>query len=225
MSVKVMCRPELSTLGESTADTPSPLPRKQPDGRRLRTERTRQRIIEAYLGLAFEHSPRMPTAVETANRAGCSVRSVFEHFPDMRNLQVVAACYAMDQVATLAPPPLPDGDRNARIEHQVEMRARLCEVWGRLWQSLLANRGDSDELKLKISKFQELRLSRLEDAFRPELAALSDLERRQMLIALGLLTDVGSWSCMRESFDLSVDEARAVWVRSVQSLLPSTPSA
>ncbi len=198
---------------------------KKADGRHLRTERTRQRLIEAYLGLAFEHSPRMPTAVETARRAGCSVRSVFERFPNMHNLQIVAAGYAMDQVATLAPPPLLDGDRNARIEHQVEMRARLCEVWGRLWRSLLVNRGDSDELSLKISKFQELRLSRLEAAFRPELAALSDVERRQTLIALGLLTDVGSWNCMRESLGLSVDEARAVWVRSVQRLLPSTPPA
>ena len=198
---------------------------RKPDGRRLRSERTRQRIIEAYLGLAFEQSPRMPMARETAKRAGCSVRSVFERFPDMHDLQVAAAGYAMDQVAVLAPPAQPDGDRNARIEREVELRARLCEVWGRLWQSLLANRGDSDELKVKIAKFQELRLRRLEDAFRPELGGLSDAERRQTLVALGILTDAGSWSSMRDSFGLSFDDARAVWVGSVQRLLPSTPSA
>jgi AcrR family transcriptional regulator len=198
---------------------------KRPDGRRLRSERTRQRILEAYLGLAFELSPRMPTARETAQRAGCAVRSVFEHFPDMHDLQVAAAGYAMDQVAALAPPVRPDGDRNARIEREVEMRARLCEVWGRLWRSLLANRGDSDELKVKIGRFQELRLNRLEDAFRPELGGLSDAERRQTLVALGILTDAGSWSSMRDSFGLSFDDARAVWVGSFQRLLPPTPSA
>lgn len=188
----------------------------------MRTERTRQRLIEAYLGLAFEHSPRIPTAAEIATRAGCSVRSVFERFPDLLNLQAAATSHAMDQVAALAPPALLDADRNARIEHQVEMRGQLCEIWGRLWRSLLVNRGDSDELRQKISKFQELRLSRLEIAFRPELAILPNEERRQILVALALLTDVSSWQFMREFLGLSVGEAHAIWVGSLQRLLPST---
>ncbi len=164
----------------------------------------------------------MPTAAEIATRAGCSVRSVFERFPDLHNLQVAAASYAMDRVAEQAPQPLLDADRNARIQHQVEMRSHLCEIWGRLWRSLLVNRGDSDELRQKISKFQELRLTRLEVAFRPELAILPDVERRQILVALALLTDVSSWHCMREFLGMSVDEARAVWVGALQRLLPST---
>ena len=200
-------------------------PGKLVDGRRLRTERTRQRLIEAYLGLAFEHSPRMPTAAEIAERAGCSVRSVFERFPDLTNLQVAAASHALDQVAALALPPLLDADRNARIEHQVVMRAQLCEIWGRLWRSLLVNRGDSEELRQKISKFQELRLSRLEVAFSPELAILPDEERRKILVALALLTDVSSWQCMREFLGMSVETARAVWFDSLQRLLPSTSPA
>lgn len=196
-------------------------PAKRVDGRLLRAERTRERLAEAYLGLAFELSPRMPTAQEVATRAGYSVRSVFERFPDLDTLQVAAASYAIDQVAALASPPLLDADRDTRIEHHVEMRAQLCEVWDRLWRSLLVNRGDSDELRQKISRFQELRLSRLEDVFRPELAALSEGERRQILVALGLQTDASSWSLMRQHFGLSVDEARAVWVASIQRLLPS----
>jgi AcrR family transcriptional regulator len=199
----------------------SSLPRKRVDGRRLRTERTRQRLIEAYLGLAFEHSPRMPTAAEIAERAGCSLRSVFERFPDLLNLQVAAASHALDQVAALAPPPLLDADRNARIEHQVQMRAQLCEIWGRLWRSLLVNRGDSEELRQKISNFQELRISRLEVAFSPELAILPDEERRRILIALALLTDVSNWQCMREFLGLSIENSRAVWSESLQRLLPS----
>jgi AcrR family transcriptional regulator len=190
------------------------------DGRRLRTERTRQRLVEAYLGLAFELSPQMPTAAEIAKRAGCSVRSIFERFPDLNTLQVVAAGHAIDRVAALAPPPLLDRDLNARIEQQIEVRANLCEVWGRLWQSLLVNRGDSSELKQKISKFQELRLSRLEDAFQPELATLSDAERRRTLVALAVLTDTSSWTSMRDDFGLSVEEARTVWVGSMRRLLP-----
>jgi AcrR family transcriptional regulator len=167
----------------------------------------------------------MPTAAEIAKRAGCSIRSVFERFPDLYSLQVAAAGHAMDRLAALASPPLLNADRNARIDHYVDMRAQLCEVWGRLWRSLLANRGDSDELRQKIGKFQELRLNRTEAVFGPELAALSGVERRQVVVALGLLTDASSWNCMRELLGLSRDEARAVWVGSIQRLLPSTPPA
>ena len=39
------------------------------DGRRLRSVRTKQLIIEAYLALLREH-PQIPTAAQIANRAG-----------------------------------------------------------------------------------------------------------------------------------------------------------
>ena len=39
------------------------------DGRRLRSERTKQLIIEAFLALLREHQD-MPTAVQIAERAG-----------------------------------------------------------------------------------------------------------------------------------------------------------
>src|SRR5260221_600673 len=84
------------------------------DGRRLRSERTKQLIIEAYLSLAHEHSPQAPTAAEIAHRAGYSVRSVFERFPDLHTLQVAAVDYAMVQVAALAPARDGDGDRQTR---------------------------------------------------------------------------------------------------------------
>ena len=47
------------------------------DGRRLRSERTRQHIIEAYLAMLREGSG-IPTAAQIAERAGYSVRSLFE---------------------------------------------------------------------------------------------------------------------------------------------------
>lgn len=198
-------------------------PEKPVDGRRLRTERTRQRLVEAYLGLAFEHAPRVPTSAEIAERASCSVRSVFERFPDLHKLQVAAASHALDRVVALAPPPQHDAEQNTRIESHVEMRAHFCEIWGRLWQGVLVNRADSDELRQKISRFQELRLSRLEVAFGQELATLPNVERRRTLLALGLVTDASSWNYMREFLGLSIDEARAVWVGAIQRLLPSPP--
>ena len=56
------------------------------DGRRLRSERTKQLIIEAFLAL-LRDNPEMPTAVQIAERAGYSVRSIFERFPDLNALR------------------------------------------------------------------------------------------------------------------------------------------
>ena len=74
---------------DSAVSTPlSPKPARI-DGRRLRSERTKQLIIEAYLALLRENPVvAMPTAAQIADRAGYSVRSIFERFPDLGKLRV-----------------------------------------------------------------------------------------------------------------------------------------
>ena len=113
------------------------------DGRRLRSERTKQLIIEAYLALAQENSPQVPTAAEIAHRAGYSVRSVFERFPDIHTLQVAAADYAWSRSPRSRRRATADGDRQTRIETQVETRGQSCERWLPLWRSLGRQSGRS----------------------------------------------------------------------------------
>ncbi len=119
------------------------------DGRRLRSERTRQLIIEAYLALVREESPVLPTAAKVAERAGYSVRSVFERFPDLHNLQIAAADYAITQVVAMAATRDVSGGRLVRIRSHVETRARASERWLPLWRALIANQGSSEELKAR----------------------------------------------------------------------------
>ena len=194
------------------------------DGRRLRSERTKQLIIEAYLALAREMSPRVPTADEIAEKAGYSVRSVFERFPDIRALQVAAVDYSFAQLAALAPPRGADGDRKTRIESHVRTRGQTCESWLPLWRSLIVNQGDSPELKARIRDARERATARMELMFAPELELMHPAERRQILIALEALMDVESWARMRETFGLSIDEACLVWVQAIDRLLPAGPS-
>ncbi len=207
----------------SRTDTP-PRPARV-DGRRLRSERTKQLIIEAYLALAQENSPQVPTAAEIAHRAGYSVRSVFERFPDIRTLQVAAVDYALVQVAALAPARDSHGDRATRIKTQVETRGQSCERWLPLWRSLVANQGDSPELKQRIVLSRERVVARLEFMYAPELSTLPETERRHVLIVLESLTDVESWARMREFFGLSFEEACLAWRQAIDRLLPPTPSA
>ena len=194
------------------------------DGRRLRSERTRQLIIEAYLSL-LRDSAQVPTSAQIAERAGYSVRSVFERFPDLISLRIAATDYAFAQGTASAQLRDLDGDRATRIRSQVETRARTCEAWLPMWRALSTNQDDSDELKSRVRLARELIFRRLELIFRPELSTLAEPLRRYTLIALEALTDFESWGRMRENYGLTIEEAREVWTWTIDRLLPPTPAA
>lgn len=194
------------------------------DGRRLRSERTKQLIIEAYLALLRERpTTPIPTAAEIAERAGYSVRSVFERFPDLHTLRVAAADYGLAHAAALAPARDVDADRPTRIKSQVETRAGTCERGVALWRALTFNVDEDDALKARLRLARNRTMDRLEIMYRPELSTLPETERRNMLIALEALTDMESWARMRDMHGLSFAEACAVWIRAIDRMLPPTP--
>jgi hypothetical protein len=192
------------------------------DRRRLRSARTRQAIIEAYLVLLRENQ-QIPTSTRIAERAGCSVRSIFERFVDLHALRVAATDFTFVQAAAQVLAVEPKGDRGTRIALHVESRARVCDYWLPLWRALIANQGDSLELKTRIELVREAILKRIEMVYQPELATLPDRERRHVLIAIDGLIDFESWAQMREERGLSFDEACAVWRYAIGRLLPATP--
>jgi AcrR family transcriptional regulator len=194
------------------------------DGRRLRSERTRQLIIEAYLALIRENpSIPMPTAQEIAARAGYSVRSVFERFPDLHALRLAAADYGLAHAAALAPARDVDGDRATRIRSQVETRAGTCERGIALWRALTYNFDENDALAVRVKIARERTIDRMRLMYRRELSTLTDLEQRNLLVALEAITDIESWSRMRDTYGLSYAESCAVWIRAIDRILPPTP--
>ncbi len=196
------------------------------DGRRLRSERTKQLIIEAFLALVRENpSTPMPTAAQIAERAGYSVRSIFERFPDLKKLRAAAADYQLAQAAALAPPRNVDGNRATRIRAQVETRAGTCERGVALWRVLLFSADQDVELQPRIRMARERTIERLELMYRPELSVLPEHERRHLLIALEAITDIESWARMRELHGLSFEQACGVWIRAIDRMLPPTPGA
>ncbi|WP_428660852.1 hypothetical protein [Reyranella sp.] len=194
------------------------------DGRRLRSERTRQYIIEAYLALLRE-SPAVPTAAQIAERAGYSVRSLFERFPDLLTLSIAAADHAFAQANAQAVIRNADADRATRIRTQVETRGRTCEQWLPLWRALAHNIHHSEELRMRMRRMREAVWLRLELMYRPELAPMPAAERLRTLIALEAITDFESWARMRETFGFSTEQAGAVWIRTIDRLLPPTPDS
>ena len=193
------------------------------DGRRLRSERTRQLIIEAYMSLVRE-SGQVPTAQQIAQRAGYSVRSVFERFPDLQAIRLAATDHAIAEGRGEGALRDIDADRETRIRSQIEARASGCEKWLPLWRVLSSHNEGSEELQQRMRMVRELIRMRIELMFQKELSTLDETGRRQTLIALEAVTDYESWGRMRELFGLSFEEACAVWVRAVDHLLPAVPA-
>ncbi|MDI1287821.1 MAG: hypothetical protein PSV46_25800 [Reyranella sp.] len=180
-------------------------------------------VIEAYLALLREN-PQVPTAAQVAERAGYSVRSVFERFPDLHALRLAATDHALAQGNTQSLITGADGDRQTRLRAHVERRAHTCTEWLPLWRALLANKGDSEELGTRIRFVREATIKRIELMYQAELAILSELDSRRIVLAIEAIIDFESWARMRDFFGLSSEEARAVWIGAIDSLLPPTPA-
>jgi AcrR family transcriptional regulator len=191
------------------------------DGRRLRSERTRRLIIEAYIALVRE-TGHMPTAAQIAERAGYSVRSIFERFPDLTALRVAVTDYAIAEARANAALRDLDADRLTRIKSQVNQRGIGCERWLPLWRVLSTDLSGAPDLQQRIGMIRQLVVMRMEMMFRPELASVSDAERKKIMLALESLVDFESWARMRQLWGLSFEEACAVWVKAIDRLLPQT---
>lgn len=194
------------------------------DGRRLRSTRTRQRIIEGFLQLLMEGNPE-PSVAETARKVGCAVRSIYERFDTINELHGAVAEYAIAQARALAPLTKADADRPTRIRDQVKTRAGTCERMLRLWRLLVAGQNTSPRLRVEVKIARYLMVRRLEVMYRPELSTLPTTERRKLLITLEALMDFESWGLMREHHDTSFDEACNIWIDAVDRLLPPAPES
>lgn len=191
------------------------------DGRRLRSERTRLIIIEAYLALLQEHR-RMPTSAEIAARAGYSVRSIFERFADLDALSLATADHAIMLGQAEAQARDTEGDRATRIRSHVTTRAQACEKWLPLWRILTAKPVQEQvaDLRARVRAVRRANVERLELMYRTELATLDPPAREAMVLALATLTSFESWEALRDDFGLGWEAALDVWAAAIDRMLP-----
>jgi AcrR family transcriptional regulator len=193
------------------------------DGRRLRSERTRQGIIEGYLEL-LRRNPQIPTSAQIARQAGVAVRSVFERFSDLAALTLATADYALAVGQAEAAPRDVDGDRPTRIRSHVATRAVACERWLPLWRVMMTTQQQVRELHMRVVMARHGNIARMRLMYAPELAVLAEPEREQLLVAMATMVSFESWDQMRDCYGLSSEDAQAVWRTAIDRMLPSTPA-
>jgi AcrR family transcriptional regulator len=192
------------------------------DGRTARAVRTRENIVDACIALVDEGDVR-PTAQRVAERAGVSVRSVFQHFDDLEGLYAAIAERLVDRLAgvrSVVDPALPLPER---IGTMVRSRSRLLEAVTPIRRAAAVHAPFSHEVRARLQAGHNMLRSQLERVFADELTKLEDRERLELLDALDTTLSWPSWENLRTLNGRSEDEARVVLERMVTAmLLPAT---
>ncbi len=186
-----------------------------PDGRRQRSERSRQAITEALMGLIAE-GVLVPTAQQVSERAGVGIRSVFRHFSDMESLFVTADELNRAKYQNLFAGGDRDGSLDERIQHAVEQHAVAYEAVGQVFLSTKSQLWRYGILQEQYMRAQRQIRRDLED-WLPELKDLPP-DKREMV---DMLASFETWNRLREI----QGQSRKTSVRLVTELLRQTIAA
>lgn len=184
------------------------------DGRRLRSDRSRQVIVEAMLQL-INQGNLVPTAQQIADHAKVGIRSVFRHFEDMEAIFATG-----DQIwregfigkASSVDPALP---LRERIVWGVNEIQKLYENNSNIMKSTATRRWRSAFLKQNYAKYQSKMRSDIARAL-PEISRLSQ-SRQEAIFAI---MSFEYWDRLRDHQSLSPEDIAALLIDLLESLIP-----
>lgn len=168
------------------------------DGRRARGLRTRDAIISALLDL-IAGGDVAPTAQRIADRAGVSVRSVYQHFADVEGLYADAAARTYEWVRETAKDVDPALGVEERVDAFVENRSSTLEALLAFHRAVRLMEPTSDRVRnyrLAMEKWEKDRVGKV---FAPELRAMDSPQRSAVLAGIDVLSSADSWDHLRRN--------------------------
>lgn len=178
------------------------------DGRLARSQRTRRTIVEALRSLHHEGDLR-PTAPRVAERAGVSLRTVWQHFADVEALLVEAGQRDLEIASTFVAPIDPGLPLPERIERLTEQRSRMFEAMAPPWRAARLHEPFSAQIKSNRDRLLALGREQLEAVFASELRARRGRARADLLNALQVASNWATWEALRTELRLGPDDARS----------------
>ncbi|MCB0976406.1 MAG: TetR/AcrR family transcriptional regulator [Acidimicrobiales bacterium] len=186
------------------------------DGRTARAVRTRDALVEATMALVEEGDLR-PTAPRIAERAGVSVRSVFQHFDDLETLFSALGDRAFARVASLVGPIDTESPLPLRIDRFVTERCQINEAITPINRAAILQAPTSETINRQFRHGHRMAAGHLAESFAPELAKLGS-RADELLDALVVVTSWTSWNLLRTLERRDEAEATAIIRRSVDLL-------
>ena len=153
----------------------------KPDGRLLRSERSRGLIIDAMIAL-IEEGFLIPTAQQIAERADVGIRSVFRHFDDMDSIFETVNTLMLEETAPLFTGGDRTGTLDVRILHAIEQLTNGYESAKNFMLSGRIRRWNTPVIEKNYAVNQRRLQKELEDWI-PEILTLPD-DQKQSAYAL-----------------------------------------
>ena len=188
------------------------------DGRAARAARTRRAIVDASLGLVEEGDLR-PTAPRIAERAGVSVRSVFQHFDDLPALHTAVVERVVERLASLVVPIDPTQPLDDRIVTFARHRGALLEAVTPFRRAANVHGPFAPEIQEAQRLATDYLREEVARAFQPELARVPARDRQEVLDGLATALSWSAWDALRTDADCTVAHASAVVTRMATALL------
>jgi TetR/AcrR family transcriptional regulator, regulator of autoinduction and epiphytic fitness len=185
------------------------------DGRLARSERTRRAIVEALRALIIEGDLR-PTAPRVAERAGVSVRTVWQHFEDVEALLIEAGRRDLEIASSYLVPIDPTLPFQQRVQMLVDARSRMYEAMAPVWRAARLHAPFSAQLRINRDIFMRLAREEVEQIFATELTGAE--ARDTLLDALLVASAWAAWESLRTDQHLDVDAAKRVVSRWLSAL-------
>jgi TetR/AcrR family transcriptional regulator of autoinduction and epiphytic fitness len=188
------------------------------DGRAARSHRTRRAIVDAMRSLHADGDLH-PTAPRVAERAGVSLRTVWQQFADMETLLVEACRRDHEVLVSLVRKIDPDQPLAARIGSFVSQRTRVLEKMTPTWRAARVHKPSSEQLRRNKAQMLARSRAELEAVFALELSQLEGDRRQRLLDALHVISIWAFWESLRTDLGLGPRQARELFSATFTALL------
>lgn len=168
------------------------------DGRRARGLRTRDAIISALLDI-IAGGDIAPTAQRIADRAGVSVRSVYQHFADVEGLYADAAERTYTWAREVSKPIDTSLPLARRVDLFVEDRASVLESLLTFTRAIRLMEPNSDRVhayRIAMEKWDKERVGKV---FAPELRSMAAAQRSAAHAGIDVVASTEAWDHMRRN--------------------------
>lgn len=184
------------------------------DGRTARAVRTREAIVDACIALVDAGRLR-PTAPQIAERAGVSVRSVFQHFDDLETLFAMVAERVIDRLGQLLVPIDASLPCEERVAAFVAQRVPMLEAMTPIRRAAAIHAPFSAEITKRLQFGHDVLRAEIASVFVTELDALDPTERELLLDLLDISLSWPTWESLRTFNGRTPEEAARVLARMV----------
>jgi AcrR family transcriptional regulator len=188
------------------------------DGRHRRTQRSRERMLDA-LEKAIREGAGELTGETVAARAGVSLSTLFRHFGDLAGLDAAMRRRVSARVLPIVAAGPIEGPQDARVHELLRRRGEIFEILAPFRRQSLRNPNPSPTAQQMQVTYEALLRTQMTEALQPELDVPG---AEDLLEVLAVLLSFESWDRLRRIQELDVPRATKILEGAVLLLLKSS---